>query len=438
MTKRFLRNAGIAAFSLMLAIGLVPQRGFAQLTSGDLTGLITDASGAVVPNATVEALNTATGIKTSQSSTSAGEYRFSNLPIGTYDITASGTGFSPATVKGIPIRLNHIATQNFTLQVGQTATTVEVSEAAATIDTNTAQIANSYDSRLTAELPTASFGSGVINLSLLSAGVASGGGVGQGTGPSVGGQRPTNNNFTVEGIDNNSKSVTGPLVVVPNDAVQEFTVLQNQFQAEYGHSSGGQFNTAVKSGTNEFHGVLYEYLLNRNLNAVDQLNRGLSENPRYDQNRLGATFGGPIRKNKLFFFGNYEYNPIGQTSTTGGVTAPTAAGWAALAALPGINANNLKIAQQYTPVAATADKGFDQGATDKGLTLPNGSVIQIPVGTINIAAPNWTNYYRGTFSSDYNVSDKDQLRGRFILNKEDGVDNAAELPAFYLTLPTRY
>ena len=150
-----------------------------------------------------------------------------------------------------------------------------------------------------------------------------------GTGPSVGGQRPRNNNFTIEGVDNNSGSVTGPLVTVPNDAVAEFTFLQNQFSADFGHSSGGQFNQVVKSGTNQFHGSAYDYLLNRNLNAADNLNavEGIPLHPRFDNNRFGGTFGGPIKKNKLFFFVNYEYNPIGTIGATGTVCAPTAAGY---------------------------------------------------------------------------------------------------------------
>src|SRR5579862_4677946 len=118
-----------------------------------------------------------------------------------------------------------------------------------------------------------SSGSGVLNFSLLSAGVASSGGVGYGTGPSIGGQRPTNNSFTVEGVDNNSKSVTGPVAYIPNESVAEFTLLSNQFRAEYGHSSGGQFNTIVKSGTNTLHFSIYEYFRNRDMNAVDQLFR---------------------------------------------------------------------------------------------------------------------------------------------------------------------
>src|SRR6202012_1704732 len=136
-----------------------------------------------------------------------------------------------------------------------------------------------------------------------------------------------------------------PLVTLPNDAVAEFTVLQNQFSPEFGHSSGGQFNQIVKSGTNEIHGTAYEYLENRNMNAADNLSfiDGNPLHPRFDNNRFGGTIGGPIRKNKLFFFVDYEYNPIGGTSSSGLIYAPTAAGYTALAGIPNINQTNLGI-----------------------------------------------------------------------------------------------
>jgi hypothetical protein len=427
---------GAAAPALFAMASFVCQSANAQLTSGALTGIVTDPTGAVVPNATIDATNTATAVAARQTSNSAGEYHFANLPIGAYDVTVNGTGFAPTTIKAIPIQLNRTTTQNFALQVGQTATSVEVTEAAAAIDTTTAQITNNYETRMTSDLPSATSGQGVINLSLLSAGVSSGGGVGIGEGPSVGGQRPRNNNFTIEGVDNNSKTVTGPLVYVPNDAVQEFTVLQNMFQPEFGHSSGGQFNTNVKSGTNEFHGAAYDYLQNRNLNAIDQAiqNQGFRSNPRYDQNRFGGYFGGPIKKNKLFFFGDFEYNPTGQAATTtSGLLAPTAAGYSTLAGLPGINPSNLKILQQYSPVAGSA-------STTQPYTLPNGGSINIPVGVPDLTAPNYQNWMYAVGSLDYNVSDRDQVRGRFIYNKNSGFPPSAEpeLPVFYLTSPTSY
>ncbi len=217
------------------------------------------------------AKNDSTGVEATTKTTTTGEYRFSNLPPGSYTVTVSAAGFNQSQTKGVQVVLNQSQTANFTLQVGGTTQTVEVKEAAATIDTTTAQVQQTFGSEQMAELPMASSGSGVLNLALLNAGVSTAGAVGAGMGPTVGGQRPRNNNFTIEGIDNNNGSVTGPLVTLPNDAVAEFTVLQNQFSPEFGHSSGGQFNQIVKSGTNEIHGSAYEYLENRNLNAADNL-----------------------------------------------------------------------------------------------------------------------------------------------------------------------
>ena len=154
-------------------------------------------------------------------------------------------------------------------------------------------------------------------------------------------------------MDNNAKTVTGPLVYVPIEATAEFTLLQNQFAPEFGHSSGGQFNTIVKSGTNELRGSLYEYFQNRNLNAVDQAfaRQDIREIPRFDQNRLGGSVGGPIRKNKLFYFGNFEYAPLGQAFTLSPpVSAPAAEGFARLAAIPGLSQTNHHVLWQ--PVGA--------------------------------------------------------------------------------------
>src|ERR1700758_3111593 len=239
------------------------------------------------------------------------------------------------------------STLQITLEIKGAVTSIEVSGVAPALDTTTSQINSTFDSKLAADLPVSAVTGGVLNLSLLSAGVSAGG-VGAGTGPSIGGQRPRNNNYTIEGVDNNDKSVTGPLVTIPNDAVAEFSVLQNQFTPDFGHSSGGQFNTIIKSGTNSFHGDAYIYSENRKFNAIDQsvINNGLTSNPRYDNNRMGGVFGGPIIKNKLFFFGALEYNPIGAAAVLGSpVCAPTSAGYSALAALPGISATNLAILQ---------------------------------------------------------------------------------------------
>jgi hypothetical protein len=438
-----LHNQKARVSTLLAILAVLPVSVLAQSTSGELAGTITDATGATVPGATVAAKNTATGVTATTITSSSGQYRLSNLPVGSYDLTVTASGFTRQEQKGLTVELNKIATKNLTLQVGEASTTVDVQEAATTIDTTTAQIQSTYDSKQLSDLPTATLGagggttsSGVINLSLLSAGVSTGGSVGAGSGPSVGGQRPRNNNFTIEGIDNNDKSVTGPLVFVPNDAVAEFTVLQNQFSPEFGHSSGGQFNQVVKSGTNQFHGTLYDYFRNRNLNAADQQAAisGTPLHPRYDQNRLGATFGGPIKRDKLFFFANFEYNPLAYAPSPVTLYAPTAAGYSVLATLPNLSANNLTTLQQYLGAAATPANPS---------TLPNGEAVTvggvtIPVGLRSLAPSTFQNGYYGVASVDYNQSEKDAWRGRYIYNKVDGQDVAAQIPTFWATEPERY
>jgi hypothetical protein len=414
----------------LLALLCAPISLRAQAISGDLTGTILDPSGAGVPNAKVDAVNVATNVTQSTTTNANGEYRISNLQPGNYTVNVTAPSFAAGQLRNVQVNLNQIATANLTLAVGTTTTTVEVTEAGAVIDTTTAQVQNSFDAKQSQDLPITAQGSGVFNLSLLNAGVASSGGVGVGSGPSVGGQRPRNNNFTIEGVDDNSKSVTGPVVSIPNDAVAEFTLLQNQYQAEYGHSSGGQFNTIVKSGTNDIHGLLYEYNQNRNYNAIDQTIARQTDpgqpviNPRYDQNRLGANIGGKIIRNKWFYFGDFEYNPLGRASAVQGqVFAPTAAGYSLLAGNPSVSKNNLSVLQQYA--VATAPNGQ---------TVKVGSA-SIPIGTLNIVSPNWQNSYSGIGTTDINISDRDQVRGRVVYNKQNFIDTAAQLQAFYLVRP---
>jgi hypothetical protein len=414
--------------ALIVALACLAPLAQAQAISGDLVGNVLDASGAAIPNVAVTAVNTATNVKFTGTTNANGDFRIANLPPGAYDVSASSKGFAQATLKGVSIDLNRTTTANLKLAVGAVATTVDVSEAGALLDTTTAQVQQSYAAQQLQDLPMASTGNGVLNLSLLQAGVASSGGVGYGTGPSVGGQRPTNNSFSIDGVNNNAKSVTGPVVSIPNDDVAEFTILSNQFRAEYGHSSGGQFNTIVKSGSNELHFMVYDYLKNRNLNAVDQSykNEGVYSNPRYDSNRLGANIGAPIIRNKWFIFGGFEYDPTGQASTSSSsFYAPTASGYATLAGVAGVNATNLGVAKQYAVAAATSP-----GAP--AVTIGG---VSVPTGIISAVGPNFTNTYNAIISSDFNFSEKDQLRGRFVENHTATISTAADLPAFYTPVP---
>ena len=437
---------------LLFVFGLLATSAFAQVTSGNISGVVTDQTGAVVPNASVTVTNLDTSVQSAAKTNANGEYFVPNLLAGRYKIAVNGNGLS-GQVPETFVRLNQTITANVTASAQSSTTTVEVSAEIAPIDTTTPQIQTTFEAKETQDLPEASSGSGVLNLSLLDAGVASAGGIGVGSGPSVSGQRPRNNNFMVEGVDNNSKSVTGPVVQIPNDAVQNFTILQNQFNPEFGHSSGGQFNETIKGGTNKFHGMAYEYFQNRNLNAIDAATARAETapftNPRFDNNRFGGNFGGPIIKDKLFFFTNDEYNPIGQSQSTFWC-APTAAGYAQIAALGGgnINQNNLQQYQKYAGTAAAAETDVNAPCGGSALSGNPGhndffpvvgtkSLGEYAIGQINAPGPNFTNNFTTVNSVDLNLSQKDQLRFRYVWFKQDAEDIAANLPAFYTPIPTR-
>ena len=440
MTTRNLRFIGLIALALVACLST-----WAQSVNGDLIGTIFDPSGAGIPNATVVGRNQATGVETTTKSTSTGEYHLSNLPPGLYTIVVTASGFTRTEIRAVEVVLNKTATTNVKLAVASSVETVEVSAAAATIDTTTASVATAFQQTAISDLPIASGVSGVINLSLLNAGVGTSGAIGLGSGPSVGGQRPRNNNFTIEGIDNNSGSVTGPLVTIPNDGVAEFSVQQNQVSPEFGHSSGGQFNQIVRSGSNSLHGTAYEYLQNRDLNAADNLSavNGDPLHPRYDNNRFGGALGGPIKKNKLFFYGLYEYNPVGRSSSAGQLYAPTAAGWATISSFAGMNQNNLTQLKTYLGTASSAVSAASVGGYP--MVGPGNASLgeqvaatakPVEIGLLGISSPAYTNSEAGVASVDYNISDKDSLRGRFILNRSGFIDTAASLPVFFQTVPS--
>jgi hypothetical protein len=442
---------GLCILLTVLALGVQVS---AQVISGDLVGTVYDKSGSVVPNATVEAVNVGTGVKYKATTNESGEYRLTNLPVGTYNVSGQATDFATVTISSFKVELNKTSTLPIVLEVKGAQATIEVSGASVALDTTTATLANTFEDRFSSDLPSATVGNGVLNLSLLGSGVASSGGVGAGSGPTIGGQRPRNNNFMIEGVDNNSKSVTGPLVGIPNDAVQEFSVLQNQYSPEFGHSSGGQFNTIIKSGTNSLHGGAYIYSQNRNLDAIDVAlkNQGITENPRFDSNRMGGSVGGPIIKNKLFFFGALQYNPVGQASVSAAaLCSPTASGFTTLQNIVtanGYNQNNLDILKQFSvpgtagtcpSVPSTDPQGNPNTNNQIFITDPTspGGFTGVDVAINPVQAPNFTNNWAVLGSIDYDISTKDQIRGRYVYNRSVGLDFTPNLPAFFLPTPTK-
>jgi hypothetical protein len=430
----------------------------AQTTSGDLIGTVKDSTGAAIAHAAVTATNVDTKVTYTGTANASGDVHIGNLPAGNYDVTASAQGFTNYVLKGVRIDLNKASTVPLTLSVSSTQSVEVDAVAPVVLDTTTANLTQTFQTEELGILPSATTGLGVLNVSLLSPGVASSGGVGIGTGPSVGGQRPRNNNYSIEGIDENAKNVTGPMVFIPNDAVGEFSLITNQFSPEFGHSSGGQFNTDVISGTNKFHGTAYEYMTTRDLNAIDVPANQTQPKARFDFNRYGGQIGGPIVKDKVFFFGNFERQTTGQ-QIQNQICTPTTAGLALLQSLAGpanLNATNLaqyvKATTPYasaTQVDASADAAcYDQATGPQSLTVysgtdynsttgvfGSGTATAIPLGNYLTKGPNYLNNENLTTSGDWTISSKDNLRLRYLYNKFVGVDVSAPLPEFYTPAP---
>src|SRR5260370_12274583 len=321
-------NKWAMAIVLVVVLSFGTSYSYGQATTGTLVGNVVDNTGAAIANAKITIVNEATQITFTATANGTGEYRLTDLPAGLYKISTSSPGFSVFSVTGFQIDANKSSTLSTTLTPASSTTTVRLlAEAQGALDTTTIQLQTPFTPLESQDLPSSSIGGlGVLNLALLAPGVVQAGGIGAGTGPSVGGQRTRNNNYTIEGIDNNNQSVAGPSTNVPNDAVESFTLLTSQFSPEFGHSTGGQFNTTLVSGTNKFHGRLYEHFDNRNLNAVDQTTK-LANNygpaPRYDFNRFAVQIGGPILHDRLFFFSNFEKQQTVQ-SLSRSACAPTA------------------------------------------------------------------------------------------------------------------
>lgn len=444
------------AFCLALLVsvaGLAPTL-WSQSTSGDVVGTMVDPTGAVIPGGTVTATDVATGVETKADVNAQGEFHIPNLLVGTYDITGSAKGFATFTLRNFTVTLNATSTATLVLPIATATTTMQVSaDAHAVIDTTTTQLQTSFQTEELQNLPTSASGLGVLNLSLLETNVSSSGGMGNGTGPAVGGQRPRNNNYTIEGIDNNKQDITGPVVLVPNDAVGEFSAITDQFSPEFGHSNGGQFNVTVRSGTNTIHGRVYEYFQNRDLNAENAIQGGKVPNARYDDNRYGGQVGGPIKKDKLFYFANYERHTIGQNLGRY-VCTPTAAGFQTLSTVANLSATNLGIFTKYAPVApsqvtSTNDNAcFDESTGSQYLTVydgttynsklgvyGSGNAYSIPLGNVLVASPEYSNHNAFTTSTDWTISSKDSFRGRYIYNSSSAIDTNATLPQFFLLTP---
>ncbi|MBM3764880.1 MAG: TonB-dependent receptor [Acidobacteria bacterium] len=296
---------------------------FAQ--TAQLTGRILDPSGAAVPGAAIQLRNIANGAERAAESNPAGLYTIPLLNPGVYDITVKHTGFKPQTQTGIALVVDQRATLDITLQVGAVTEQVEVRAAVSRLNTVEASQGQVIDNQRIVEMPLN--GRNYIDLALMSGGAvqaAPGSRIG---GFSAGGQRVSQNNYVMDGIDNNSVELAAAgrraeMVQPSIDAIQEFKVQTNSYAAEYGRGMGGVVNLTIKSGTNDIHGTAFEFLRNEKLDAknfFDPVNR---PKPPFKRNQYGFSIGGPVvfpklynGRNKTFFFGDYEGTRIRESAT---------------------------------------------------------------------------------------------------------------------------
>ena len=281
----------------------------AQGTGGRILGRISDPTGAVLSGVKVTATNEATSVGQDVQSNDSGDFVFPNIPVGTYSLSFDLSGFKKAVRRSIALDVNQVITLNMTMQLGPNQEVVDVTAEAPLVDTSSTQLGAVVNNRSVNELPLNARDS--YQFLQLQPGVQSQLGSSGGTfygsdsagSVSVNGGRDRANNFSVNGGDANDQFVNLPTIQPTPDAIEEFRVISNTFDAEYGRNSGAVVNVVTKSGTNQWHGNVYEYFRNKVLNAQGYFN---TVKPQFNQNQFGGTFGGPIKKDRTFFFVSYE------------------------------------------------------------------------------------------------------------------------------------
>jgi Carboxypeptidase regulatory-like domain/TonB-dependent Receptor Plug Domain len=311
-----LLTLGVMGLSL-----LISAPAWAQVSGATLSGTVTDASGAIIPEAQISVKNVATGISTAVTANAVGFYAAPNLLPGSYEMTATAPGFATEVRSGITLEVGAQQVLNFTLKVGQTTEKVEVTGQAPTVELASSSISAVVGASTIVELPLngrswtdlAALQPGVNALTMIQQDPTTNarGNRGYGGEMTISGARPQQNNYRLDGISLNDHGNEGPGSVLGGnlgvDAIEEFSVLTSNYSAEYGRSAGGVINAITRSGTNLFHGSAYEFLRNSALDAANFFeNSTNSTKAAFERNQFGGSAGGPIRKDRTFVFGDYE------------------------------------------------------------------------------------------------------------------------------------
>src|ERR1700730_8501252 len=314
---------------LAVAISIsIPTLLSAQGTSGRVLGRVADPSGAILAGVKVTLVNEATNVSRDTKTNENGDYDFVEIPVGTYRLEFDLTGFKKNVRRGVSLDINQVITLNSPMQLGAAQEIFDLTSEAPLVETTSTQLGAVVGDRAVSELPLNS--RDTYQLLQLQPGVMSTVGSSNSIvygssnagAVSVNGGRGRFNNFTLHGGDANDQFVNLPTVQPSPDTIQEFRVLTNTFDAEYGRNSGSVVNVVTKTGTNSLHGDVYEFFRNKVLNARNYFEE---TRPQFQQNQFGGTLGGPIKKDRTFFFGSYEGRRVRQPTTFPVSTPPSQA-----------------------------------------------------------------------------------------------------------------
>ena len=414
-TERIASVLVIAILSTLLTARMAAQTG-----TGVIVGTVTDVSGASLPGVKVTATNTATGLSTATSTGTSGEYRLPGLLPGPYELRADRANFATEVRRGITLTVAQQVEINLTMKVGEVKQEVVVTGAAPLVENVTSSISGLVDQKQMEQLPLN--GRDIFQLVLLQPGVVSNpsagpspwqkGGVAK---ASVNGQRPTANNVTVDGMDENDPNynitpggAAGVLLGV--DAIQEFRIFTDTYSAEYGRDSGSVIQMVTKSGTNNLHGSLFEFHRNAALDAKNYFDLANEPIPPFIRNQFGASLGGPIKKDKAFFFVSYEGFREGQGQT-------------AVSTVPDALAHQGLLPSAANPSACTPST--PSGCINVGVNpaiapflnivaLPNGPDFGNGSGQITTTQRRITNEDYGMGRVDYSLAPGHTLFARYI------------------------
>ena len=420
MVYRMSRSVFTGLMLALAALLALPGTAWGQTFRGGINGTVTDQSGAVVPGAAVEAKDTATGVSHKTVSSSAGEFAFQDLPLGTYEVAVSASGFQTAKVEHVPVTAGTIYTLPVKLGLAQAATTVEVNAAALTLDTtSTTQIAEVSGAELQ---DTPLNGRDFTQLIILSPGFSNSGAGGYG---SLNGTRANQINWQIDGIDNNDLWHNIPAVnqggvsgiagiILPIDAVDTFST-QTQAAPESGRNPGGSVNLSLKSGTNQIHGSAYYYNRNEAFGATNPFTPTKQEVRNYN---YGFSAGGPFVKDKLFWFTTYEHQrfAIGVPQTATEPNQP----WQS-AALTALSANGVAPSSVTQSLLSTL---WPADAVGGGTGPP-------ALNNYVSSTPEFGYSYNGLAKIDYTINDKNSLTAHWFVGQGNQVAPVGSSLAWY-------